>query len=242
MSKEIQEGQIVLCTVDRIVGTIVFVKLEDSGLEGTITFSEVSPGRIRNIRDYVFPGKKIVCKILRTDRKGLQLSLRRVKLKEKKELNEFHKKEKSYKAIIKSNSENSEQILQKIQEDFESFSDFFEKIKKDPDVLKKYISNKQEAEKLKKVLDSKKEKQKELTKKFMLHNKTESGINAIKQTLKDSIKECKECTISTIGAGNYFLKIKSKDLKKADSDLNKIIENIEKQAKQKGFVFKITKN
>ena len=97
----LEEGQIVLCTVEKIVGTIVFVKLDEHDTEGTITFSEISPGRIRNIRDYVVPGKKIACKILRMTSHGIHLSLRRVKLKEKNELNEEIRKEKSSKAIIK---------------------------------------------------------------------------------------------------------------------------------------------
>jgi ribosomal protein S1 len=36
---ELQEGQIVLCIVEKIIGTTVFVKLEN-GKEGTLTTSE----------------------------------------------------------------------------------------------------------------------------------------------------------------------------------------------------------
>ncbi len=242
MSKDIHEGQIVLCTVDRIVGTVVFVKLEDSGFEGTITFSEVSPGRIRNIRDFVFPGKKIACKILNFDKNGLQLSLRRVKLKEKKEINEFYKKEKSYLAVLKSNLKESEDIIQKIRDDFESLTEFFDNIKEDHGILKKYVSDKIDFEKIIKVLDSKKEKQKELTKKFSLINKSESGITGIKDIISEGIKGYENCSVTTIGAGNYLLKIISKDLKKADSDLNNIINFFEDQSKKKGFGFKLIKN
>ena len=52
----LQEGELVLCTVDKIMGTTVFVRLENN-VEGTITLSEIAPGRIRNLRDYVAPGK-----------------------------------------------------------------------------------------------------------------------------------------------------------------------------------------
>ena len=48
---KLEEGQLVLCTVTKIVGTIVFVRIEDTNFEGTITFPEIAPGRIRNIRD-----------------------------------------------------------------------------------------------------------------------------------------------------------------------------------------------
>ncbi len=90
---ELEEGQMVSCTVEKIVGTIVFVKLEEYNIDGTITFSEISPGRIRNIRDYVIPGKKIVCKVLKLTNSGVYLSLRRVKLKEKNEFNDELRKE-----------------------------------------------------------------------------------------------------------------------------------------------------
>ena len=80
---ELEEGQIVQCTVDKILGTTIFVRIEDNG-EGTITTSEIAPGRIRNLRDYVVPGKKIVCKILKIQGDKIYLSLRRVKQNEKK--------------------------------------------------------------------------------------------------------------------------------------------------------------
>ena len=83
--EQLAEGEIVLCTVEKIIGTTVFVKIEGNG-EGTIVTSEISPGRIRNLRDYVIPGKKIVCKIIRVREGAINLSLRRVKPSEKKEL------------------------------------------------------------------------------------------------------------------------------------------------------------
>src|SRR3989304_1204806 len=80
----LEEGDIVLCTVDRIVGTTVFVKIEGEDSEGSIITAEIAPGRIRNLRDYVIPKKKIVCKILRVQGKNIELSLRRVTSKKKK--------------------------------------------------------------------------------------------------------------------------------------------------------------
>ena len=75
-----EEGDVVFCTVDRIVGTNVFVKIseKDKEVEGCIVMSEIAPGRIRNIRDYVVPKKKIVCKVLRISGDRIDLSLRRV--------------------------------------------------------------------------------------------------------------------------------------------------------------------
>src|SRR3989344_7448069 len=97
-------GDVVLCTVDRIVGTVVFVKIDSIGkeLEGGIILSEIAPGRIRNLRDYVVPKKKIVCKILRISGDRIDLSLRRVSLKEKKEILEKESQEQSYQSVFKS--------------------------------------------------------------------------------------------------------------------------------------------
>ena len=68
--EKLEVGDFAMCTVDRIVGTIVFVKIDGRG-EGSIILSEIAPGRIRNLRNYVVPKKRIVCKVLRTsgDRK-----------------------------------------------------------------------------------------------------------------------------------------------------------------------------
>ena len=81
----LEEGEIVLCTVDRIDGTNVFVSIEGDG-EGIIQTSEIAAGRIRNLRDYVVPKKKIVCKILKISGNRVELSLRRVNQKEQKEI------------------------------------------------------------------------------------------------------------------------------------------------------------
>src|SRR3989338_5378317 len=113
-------GDLVLCTVEKIEGTTVFVKINvglgAKEIEGSISFSEIAPGRIRNIRDYVFPKKRIVCKILRITPKGnIELSLRRVTQKETKETTERYSQENSYVKIIKSVvGEKSDEVIKKI--------------------------------------------------------------------------------------------------------------------------------
>jgi translation initiation factor 2 subunit 1 len=75
-----EEGELLLCTVTKIFGHSVFVNIEEYGRSGMVHISEISPGRIRNLRDYVVEGKKIVCAVLRVNKeKGhVDLSLRRV--------------------------------------------------------------------------------------------------------------------------------------------------------------------
>ena len=145
----LEVGDIVLCTVDRIVGTIVFVKIKGEG-EGSIIISEIAPGRIRNLREYVVPKKKIVCKILRiSDNGNINLSLRRVTQKEKKEILEEDKQEKSYISILKRVlDEKAEQAIKEISETNNLF-DFLQEAKENSKDLEKIISK----EDTKKILD-----------------------------------------------------------------------------------------
>jgi translation initiation factor 2 subunit 1 len=72
---------LVLCTVGEIGQHGVFCSLDEYGSRSAlIHISEIAPGRIRNIREYVKEGKKVVCRVLATNpEKGhIDLSLRRV--------------------------------------------------------------------------------------------------------------------------------------------------------------------
>jgi translation initiation factor 2 alpha subunit (eIF-2alpha) len=239
MTDEFEEGQLVLCTVERIMGTTVFVRIGSNG-EGTITTSEIAPGRIRNLRDYVVPNKKIVCKILSIRDSKIQLSLRRVKPAEKKELLEKIAKETSYKAILETVlGEKFAETIEKITQEF-SITEFFEKSKQNPAVLQDFI-DKENAEKIIKILESKKEKQKEIKQIFKLSNKSSKGIVAVKNLLLDSCKDSK-CRITYLAAGKYLLTIKGENFKFMKSEINKILENLENQAKKQNCEFLIEKN
>jgi len=75
-----EESDYVTCTVTNIQHNSVFVNIHEYDKSGMITISEIAPGRIRNIRDYVVEGKVIVCKILNVNKERgyIDLSLRRV--------------------------------------------------------------------------------------------------------------------------------------------------------------------
>ena len=230
--RELEEGQIVLCTVKKIVGTTVFVEIDECGKESTIITSEIAPGRIRNLRDYVVPNKKIVCKILRIDKAGhIDLSLRRVTTKEKKELLESNKKEKNLAATLKTISNNAEKIINKIKEK-SSLSNFLEQAKENPKMLEN-LMDKEEATKLLKILKEKKEKQISVKKKFSLSSQAENGILKIKRILPEGV--------TYIAAGKFVLTIKNKNYKDANAKLNALLEDIEKKAKQENCTFSLEK-
>jgi len=246
MKKQLEEGQVVLCKVTKIVGTIVFVNIEDYNLEGTIIFSEISPGRIRNIRDYAFPGKKIACKVLKIKPGAIHLSLRRVKLKERTELNESIKREKSFKALLKTVLEDKEkatQTIEKINQDQESLADFIEEAREDSSLLEKYI-NKTNAEKVAKILQEKKSKETSIQKRFSLTSKESNGLTLIKEIIKKAIEkaELENYEVSYIAAGKYLIKIKTKNLKQADQKLEIVEDTLEELSKKEKCSFNKIKN
>ncbi len=82
------EGDLVIATVTKIANHGAYVTLDEyKGKEGLVHISEVSQSWVRNIRNFLKEGQKIVAKVLRTDpRKGfIDLSIRRVTEQQKKE-------------------------------------------------------------------------------------------------------------------------------------------------------------
>lgn len=238
--EQLEEGQIVLCTVEKIIGTTVFVKLDNYNKEGTITTSEIAPGRIRNLRDYVVPGKKIVCKVLSIKDGRIHLSLRRVKQNEKKQLLEKIAKEKSYKAILKTvlDEQESEKIIEKITKE-QGLLDFFERVKQKPEILEEYAT-KEQSQKILKILKSKKEKLKEIKQTIKLSSKSPDGILIIKKIIDQACKDSK-CNVNYISAGKYRITTKGEDFKKLKIKMHKILQDIEKQAKKNNCDFSVEK-
>ncbi len=233
--EQLEEGDVVLCTVDRIVGTNVFVKIEGDG-EGTITFSEVAPGRIRNIRDYVVPKKKIVCKVLRISGDRIDLSFRRVTQKEQKEVLEQHKQEKTYMSIIKSVlGDKAKPLIDKISEK-ENLYDFMEAAKSDPKALEK-IAGTAPTKKILEIINAQKKKKAILKREITFTTTRPDGIELIKRILG----KIKDAEVKYISAGKYSFRMESEDIKKADGEMKKILEGLEKSAKSDGAEFSILK-
>ena len=245
-----EEGEILLGTVDRIIGTNVFIKLDDYGKEGVMRFSEVSPGRIRNIRKYVVPGQKIVCKVIRVNEASahIDLSLRRVTTREKKEVLEMHKKEKDVSVmlgVVIKDKEHLNELIEKIKKKYglaRFLEEIMTKINKPEEVLaliKDVGFNDEESSKLLKLVSEKvKEKRVEVKEKIMLSSEAGDGIERIKKILEEVKKKAK---VNYIGAPFYSLKVEDKEYKEANKKMKEIIDHIEKKAKELGCEFKYLK-
>jgi translation initiation factor 2 subunit 1 len=102
-----EPGDLVIATVETVADYGAYVKLDEYNKKGLLHISEISSSWIRNIRDFVREGQKVVLKVLRVDAdKGhIDLSLRRVTKRERIEKIMIWKKERKAEALIRSVAE-----------------------------------------------------------------------------------------------------------------------------------------
>ena len=226
MNQEIKDDDVVICTVKKIEGTTVFVEISDhKDKQGTIILPEIAAGRIRNLRDYVSPNKKIVCKVLKIYPDHIELTLRRVTGKERELALDKHKKERNLASMIKTITTDFEKILEKIKAQYE-IPDFIEEARENPKLVEKFLP-KEEAEKLSKILEEKKEKEKIVKTILTITSNSSSGLKDIKEIL--NIKEGK---VSYLGSSKFSIEVQAKDFKTAEKTLSDILEKIETKAKK----------
>ena len=232
-TKEIKEDETALCTVTRIESAAVFVNIDEYNHEGTITLSEISPGRIRNIREFVSVGKKIVCKVLRKNNDHIELSLRRVSAKERDGILEHYKKEKILSSILKPIlSEKTAEVIEKIKKEANT-SEIYDKLQESPDIIKKFLSTLQ-FEQLKKQLSEKKEKEKEVHKTITIKSNSESGIEDIRAILTTD-----QADISYLGSSKFLIRVKGKEYKKANTQLEKMLASMKEKSKAHKVQFEV---
>ena len=219
----IKEGDVVLCTVKKIEGTTVFLDIEGGG-EGSMTFSEVAPGRIRNIREYVVANKKVVCKILRISTNHIELSLRRVTGGDREAVMKRYKKELTLESMLKSVvKDKARAILAKINETMDAV-EFLDQIKDNPKLIVQLVS-KAEAEALEKVFAEKRDKKKQVKHKIFIKSQGSSGIEDIRAILES------DATIYYLGSSTFQIITEDADVKKADNKMEKILKEMREKAK-----------
>jgi translation initiation factor 2 subunit 1 len=241
-----EDDELVMCTVTAVQHHSVFAKLDEYEKSGMIHISEVSPGRIRNIRDYVVEGKKVVCKVLKTDPvKGhIDLSLRRVnEAQKKKKLSEIKQEQKAEKIIEsiakKINKDEKDvynKIAEKVLEKYVYIHECFNEIVKDEVTLEELGIEKKLAQTLTEAVKERiKPEEVEIKGELTLISYAPNGIDIIKEALS----KAKNVEIKYLGAGKFSMNVKSDDYKKAEKILEKnseaIIDFMEKNKGEASF-------
>ncbi|MBW2991842.1 translation initiation factor IF-2 subunit alpha [Candidatus Woesearchaeota archaeon] len=238
-----EEGELVLCTITKIMYHSVFANLDEYDKSGMIHISEISPGRIRNIRDFVAEGKKVVCKILKIDReKGhIDLSLRRVNESQKREKLEEIKQEQKAEKIVEFVAQREggkfEDLYNKIKEPilkkYDSLSSCFQEVVASSLSLESLGISKETADQLEEVIRQKiKPPEVELKGELFLQTYEPNGVDIIKAGVSKAEEKSDKVSIKYLGAGKYSLSIKAAEYKEAEKVLKQSLDAATKYMKK----------
>jgi len=232
-------GDLVVATVKNIIGYGAYVALDEYGArDGLIHISEVSTTWVRNIRDHVREGQKLVLKVLRVNRQRgeVDLSLRRVTGREKAEKMLQWKKSKKAEAILKSTAEKlsadektlisaRDTILQQYDSVYEALEksldqgeEVFTKLGLTPEWSKALTENAKSKIKVKRTM---------LTGTIELTSPKPDGIIGIRTALLNAEKvkpEGIDLKIYTIGAPKYRLEVAASDYSDAETVLKEAVD------------------
>jgi len=242
-----EESEIVLCTVTSVQYNCVFASLDEyEGKSGIIHISEIAPGRIRNIRDYVAEGKKVICKVLKVnlERGHIDLSLRRVTEMHRKNKNSQIKQELLAEKIIEFAAKELKvpmprlykEVSEKIFKHYDYVYPCFEEIMMNQFKIADLGLDKQLSEKIEELIRQRiKPPEVEIGGLFTIISYAPDGVEIIRNALKkgkDAGKGCKDLNLKYIGAGKYRVALKAPNYKEAEEILAKIVEAVEKDVKE----------
>ena len=231
-----EEDELVMCTVTKVQFHSVFATLDEYGTSGMIHISEVSPGRIRNIRDYVREGKKVVCKVLRINKEigHIDLSLRRVTETQKRnkvdEVKQQQKAEKILEFVSKDLNLDVKKLFEDVMEHisgkYNSLYEFFQQVVTDDNAIKDAGIDTKTEKKLEEAIKSRiKEASVKIEGKLKLTSFAGNGVDIIKEALKKAEEAGKKnVSIKYLGAGTYSVVVNAKDYKKAEKILEEVTE------------------
>jgi translation initiation factor 2 subunit 1 len=248
-----EEDDIVLCTVKTVQYHSVFVTMDHyDNKTGMIHISEVSPGRIRNIREFVVEGKKVWCKVLKINHeKGhIDLSLRRVNESQKRIMNDKIKQEQRAEKIIEMLSHERKEdkdktytlIATPILKEFEYVHDAFNDAVDDKLDLATLGYPKELSQALLRLIKEK------ITPKFyeiggVISIKTydEQGIDVVKNALSQAQEVSDNIDIKYLGGGTYSIKMEMVDVKEAERNLKDALDKCRAAVEAKKGVFEFKK-
>ena len=239
-----ETGEMVVATVSRIESYGAYVTLDEyGGKEALLHISEISSRWVRNIRNHVREGQKVVLQVLRVDAaKGqVDLSLRRVNKDDRRKKLEQWKKTRKAETLLKQSAAELKatpedlygEIVPKLTSVGLNLYDALEQAaKKGSGVFTDVDIKPKTADVLAKVA-----KEKIVVKGVTIQGVFEitalgsRGIEEIKSLFEEAkeIGEKSEATtgIFTLGAPRYRIEVTSDDYKKAEAALDSIVKHSE---------------
>lgn len=243
-----QHGSLVIAVVSKITNFGAYCKLIEFGdIEAFLPIREVSSGWIKNIREYIHDGQKLVCFVHGIDKeKGtIDISLKRVSAKDSKEKIRSYNLEKRLAALFSQVSKKEKDVKTKeelsplVIEEFRTYTNFMENaLANTPEFAQSKIPKKIREGFVKALEASRKQKRYfvSYTATISTYN-TESGATELRSLMKEIKGTGVE--LGYVGAPKYRLFAEGTDYVDAEAKIDKVRELISEHLK-KG-VFEIEK-
>ena len=228
-----QEGDLVIATISKIQYHSIFCDLDEyKGKSAMIHISEVAPGRIRNLSDYIKEGKSVVCKVLRVDeQKGhIDLSIRRVTDAQRKHKAASRKQAKLVENILEQVSQELDTKPEELQEqlasaitDYELYDAFVQVVEEQTTFEE--LGVKKEVAKVLTTFVQDRIKPQRVTIKgaFTINTYASDGIARIRAAYKE-LPAGVEAYYK--GAGVYSVSVTAKEYKEAEATLKEVEKRI----------------
>jgi len=242
-------GDLVIATVETVTDYGAYVKLDEFNKRGLLHISEISSSWIRNIRDFVREGQKVVLKVLRVDiEKGhVDLSLRRVTKREKIEKIMSWKRERKAEALLRSVAEKAglplDEVYEKagalLEKEYGLYEGFEKIAREGVDVLTKMGISEELASAFVEVA---KERIRVPTVKVKgiveLRCMKPNGVKVIKEAFLNAKKAEKtrgvELRFYVVAAPKYCIEVVAENYKHAEAVLQRVAQNVISNVEQAG--------
>lgn len=234
-------GEIVMASVIRVEGYGAYVSLDEYlDKEGLLHISEISSRWVRNIRNHVRQGQKIVLQVLRTDpsKNQIDLSLRRVSKDDKRKKIESWKKGRKAETLLTTAATELNTDINSLYDSegaklVEAYGSLYEGLEAAAKNGIEALIEAKVSEDVAKVL-TEIAKDKIIIKGVTIQGVFEAvamgsrGINDIKEAFEATSNIANEfdatVKITTLGAPKYRIELTAEDYKKAEFALDKVIQ------------------
>ncbi len=241
------KGEIVIGTVTRVLDFGAFVSLDEyENKEGLVHISEVAPGWIKDIRDYVKKGQKVVCKVLDVNPKRghIDLSIKDVNDRQKREkIQQWKNEMKAFKwleiAGEKAGVSRDELIKvgKKLIKKYDTVYGAFEEIAFEGYEVIVQITGEELAKAMSEIAQENiKPPRVRVRGYFELRSNAPDGVERIKKALMEAYKHAKDVDMKLeyVGAPKYRIIVEAEDYKIAEKALKKITNAVLKAIKKLG--------
>jgi len=251
-------GELVVATVRDIKGYGAYVSLDEYvGKEGLLHISEISSRWVRNIRNHVRVGQKVVLEVLRVDknRGQIDLSLRRVSKDDKRKKIEMWKKTRKAETLLTTAASQLNRDVEDLYEQeatkmIELYGTLYEGLEKAAKIGKEALLeadvNPEIAEILAEIA-----KEKIVVKRvtiqgiFELTSKNSRGVEEIKQAFDSAQQLADErdadIDVYSLGAPKYRLELTADNYKQAEVVMDDLVDSTREIWADKDGTFSFTR-